>query len=98
MIGNARPQETVHGKLEDEELGSLLLFKVPRHCRHHSLASNESQANLFRFTEVEDLASNADLKSRHQSVDTSRNMSPYGGNTDLSVPNQMNMYAGRRSV
>ena len=33
VIGNARPQVTVNSRLEDEELGSLLQFKIKRHCR-----------------------------------------------------------------
>ena len=33
MVPNARPQSTVKGTLDDEELGSLVQFKVRRHCR-----------------------------------------------------------------
>lgn len=40
-FGNARPQKTVYKRLEDEELGSLLLFKVPRHCRNHSVGEDK---------------------------------------------------------
>lgn len=36
-LGNVRPQKTVYHEIEDEELGSTLLFKVPRHCRNQQL-------------------------------------------------------------
>lgn len=41
VIGNVRPQVTVYGKLEDEELGSLLQFRVRRHCRNVSNARQD---------------------------------------------------------
>ena len=48
-FGNARPQNTVYSKLDDEELGSLLLFKVPRHCRNHSVMEDTTvnSNNMF---------------------------------------------------
>ena len=33
-LGFARPRKRVHTELEAEELGSVLLFKVPRHCQN----------------------------------------------------------------
>lgn len=41
-LGNARPQHTVYKNLEDEELGSLLQFRVPRRCRQHSQETKNS--------------------------------------------------------
>ena len=53
-FGNARPQKTVFKRLEDEELGSLLLFKVPRHCRNHSVGEEKEQTNFFNLTAQSD--------------------------------------------
>lgn len=36
IIGNVRTQTTYKSKLADEEFGSVLQFKVHRHCRRHS--------------------------------------------------------------
>lgn len=45
VIGNVRPQVTVYNKLEDEELGSLLQFRVKRHCRN--VSQNRQDEDLF---------------------------------------------------
>ena len=34
-MGYARPQTRLNTEIEAEELGSTLLFKVPRHCRNY---------------------------------------------------------------
>lgn len=57
VIGNCRPQTTLNRKLDDEELGSLINFKVPRHCRNCSTISRggESEAasvGVFQITEI----------------------------------------------
>ena len=35
VIGNARQQETYKSRINDEEYGSVIQFKVPRACRRH---------------------------------------------------------------
>ena len=49
-MGYARPQTRLNTELEAEELGSTLLFKVPRHCRnYHELAEQQQSFNSSQF-------------------------------------------------
>ena len=56
VIGNCRPQTTLNRKLDDEELGSLMNFKVQRHCRNSSATSRggeeDSTMGVFQITEI----------------------------------------------
>ena len=44
-VGNARHQKTLSSNIPDEELGSLLLFKVPRNCRDYKINEGLSTLN-----------------------------------------------------
>ena len=78
VIGNARPQNTYNQKLDDQELGSLVLFKIPRHCRNNHKTPgegmNDSKESL-NFKHTEQSTENLFITQPHGSRKGSRGVS-----------------------
>ena len=96
VIGNARPQETFNTRIDDEEYGSVLQFKVPRACRkhHHNLQSSHVEdAHGLNFNDSylndTDFLTQPDLRSSAKFLDYDRgskvNFSSKPVNSEMSV-------------
>ena len=96
VIGNARPQETFNTRIDDEEYGSVLLFKVPRACRKHNhnhKFNHAEDAHGMNFNDSylndADFFATPDLRTSAQFLDFDRgskvNCSRMPVNSDMSV-------------